>query len=181
MKTDKQLLGKLESLMQDLNQHMSEHSSRSECPTPLPVLGDVCAARFSVDSVWYRALILEHVSGGFRVRYIDFGNSEVVPYGDICPLPQQFQSFPPLSLTCSLAGVRKPRGQNWSVEAIQQFKSLVAEKPFLCRIIFTHGDTNIVELLDPCQGGEQTVAKSLISSGENHSFLERFFSIPFLV
>jgi len=175
MKTDKQLLGKLESLMQDLNQHMSESSSPPEYPAPLPALGDICAARFSVDSVWYRALILEHVSSGFRVRYIDFGNSEVVPYGDIRPLPQQFRSFPPLSLTCSLAGVRKPRGQNWSMEAIQQFKSLVVEKPFLCRIVYTHGDTNIVELLDPCWGGEQTVAKSLISSGECHSLLERFF------
>ena len=182
MKTDKQLLGKLESLMQDLNQHMSGNSSPPKCRAPLPAPGDICAARFSVDSVWYRALILEHVSSGFRVRYTDFGNSEVVPYGDICPLPQQFQSFPPLSITCSLAGVRKPRGQNWSMEAIQQFKSLVAEKPFLCRIVYTHGDTNIVELLDPCRGGEQTVAKSLISSGGCHSFLEHFlFSISFFL
>ena len=177
MKTDKQLLGKLKSLMQDLNQRMSGNSSPPECPTPVPASGDICAARFSVDSVWYRALILEHISGGFRVRYIDFGNSEVVPYGDICPLPQQFQSFPPLSLTCSLAGVRKPRGQNWSVEAIQQFKSLVAEKPFLCRIVYTNGDTNIVELLDPCWGGEQTVANSLISSGGCHSCFRTFFGI----
>lgn len=169
MKTDKQLLGKLESLMQDLNEHMSRNSSPYECPPSPPASGEICAARFSVDSVWYRALILEQVSGGFRVRYIDFGNSEVVLPGDICPLPRQFQSFPPLSLTCSLAGVRKPRGQNWSVEAIQQFKSLVAGKPFLCRIVYTHGNTNIVELLDPCRGYEQTVANSLISSGGCHS------------
>lgn len=170
MKTDKQLLDKLESLMQDLNRHISGNSSPPEFPALLLAPGDICAARFSVDSVWYRALILEQVSGGFRVRYMDFGNSEVVLDGDICPLPRQFQSFPPLSLTCSLAGVRKPRGQNWSVEAIQQFKSLVADKPFACRIVYTHGDTNIVELLDPCRGGEQTVAKSLISSGGCHSF-----------
>ena len=181
MKTDKQLLGKLESLMQDLNQHMSGNSSPPDCPTPPLAPGDVCAARFSVDGVWYRALILEQVSGGFRVRYIDFGNSEVVLDGDLRPLPQQFQSFPPLSLTCSLAGVRKPRVQNWSVEAIQQFKSLVAEKQFLCRIVYTHGDTNIVELLDPCRGGEQTVAKSLISSGGCHSFFTEFFSTCVLV
>ncbi|KAL9977650.1 hypothetical protein ACROYT_G015079 [Oculina patagonica] len=102
---------------------------------------------------------------------MDFGNSEIVQGGDICPLPLQFQSFPPLSLTCSLPGVRKPRGQNWCPEAVQQFKSLVADKTFLCRIVYTHGVTNIVELLDLCQDGEQTVAKSLISAGPADEFI----------
>lgn len=170
MKTDEQLLDKLKSLMHDLNQHITGNSCIPQYPAPLLAPGDMCAARFSLDNVWYRASILELVSGGFRVRYMDFGNSEIVQGGDICPLPLQFQSFPPLSLTCSLAGVRKPRGQNWCPEAVQQFKSLVADKPFLCRIVYTHGVTNIVELLDPCQGGEQTVAKSLISAGACHHF-----------
>ena len=165
MKTDKQLLDKLKSLMQDLNQHIAGNSCTLQYPSPVFAPGDICAARFSLDNVWYRASILEQVSGGFQVRYIDFGNSEVVNGGDISPLPLQFQSFPPVSLTCSLAGVRKPRKQNWSPEAVQRFKSLVANKTFLCRIVYTHGITNIVELLDPCQGGEQTVAKSLISAG----------------
>lgn len=165
MKTDKQLLDKLDSLMQDLNQHITGKFSTPQMPAPLLAPGDRCAARFSLDNVWYRALILEQVSGGFRVRYMDFGNSEVVQDGDICPLPMQFQSFPPLSLTCSLAGVRKPRGQNWCPEAVEHFKSLVANKPFLCRIIYTRGTANIVELLDPGQDREQSVAKSLISAG----------------
>lgn len=175
MKTDKQLLDQLDSLMQGLNQHITGKFFTPQMPAPLLAPGDVCAARFSLDNVWYRALILEQVSGGFRVRYMDFGNSEVVQGGDICPLPIQFQSFPPLSLTCSLAGVRKPRGQNWCPEAVQHFKSLVANRPFLCKIIYTHGTANIVELLDPCQDRVQSVAKSLISAGACFLYLHSIF------
>lgn len=164
MKTDKQLLDKLGSLMKNLNQHLSENPCTSQCAAQLSP-GDICAAQFSLDKVWYRAVILERVPDGYRVRYMDFGNSEEVQDGGVWPLPEEFQHFPPLSLTCSLAGVKKPKPQGWSPEAIQQFKSLVADKAFLCRTVYTHGVANIVELLDPSQGGEQTIANSLIHSG----------------
>ena len=163
-KTDPHLLDKLNNLMQDLNQHMNATPYTPQSKASFSS-GDVCAAKFSLDNLWYRANILEKLPRGFRVRYMDFGNSEVVEDGSVCPLPQQFQSFPALSLQCSLAGVRKPKGQEWSPEAVQQFKSLVAQKPFVCRIVHTHRVANIVELLDPKQNGDQTVANSLILSG----------------
>jgi len=163
-KTDPLLVDKLNALMRDLNRHINGNSASLQSKASFSS-GEVCAAKFSLDNLWYRAVILEKHASGFRVRYVDFGNSEIVQGGSICPLPQQFQSFPPLSLQCSLAGVKKPKGQEWSPEVVRQFKSLVANKPFMCRIVHTHGVTNIVELLDPRQNREQTVAKSLISAG----------------
>ena len=161
-KTEPQMLARLEKLMQDLNQYINAAPYTSKASfSP----GEVCTAKFSLDSLWYRAVILEKLPSAFRVRYVDFGNSEVVQGASIRPLPQQFQSFPPLSLQCSLAGVRKPKGQDWSPEAVQHFKSLVSNKPFVCRVVYKHGVVNIVELLDPRRNREQTVASSLISAG----------------
>ena len=163
-KTDPQLLHKLNILMRDLNHNITTSPCIQQTKASL-FPNQLCAAKFSEDSRWYRAVVLEKLPSGFTVRYVDFGNSEVVPESAVCPLAQQFQSFPPLSLQCSLAGVRKPKGQDWKPEAVQQFKSLVANKPFMFRIVHTHGIVNIVELLDPLQNREQTVANALISSG----------------
>lgn len=161
-KTDPQMLVGLEKLMQDLNRHLSAAPYTTKASfSP----GEVCAAKFSLDNRWYRAVILEKLPNGFRVRYVDFGNSEVVQGASIRPLPQQFQSLPPLSLQCSLAGVKKLKGQDWSSEAVQHFKSLVSNKPFVCWVVYKHGVVNIVELLDPRRNREQTVASSLISAG----------------
>ena len=163
-KTDSQLLDKLNALMRNLNQQMTTTSYAPESAASLRP-GQMCAARFSMDNRWYRAVILEKHPGSFRIRYADFGNSEVVGEGVIRPLPQQFQGFPPLSLQCSLAGVKKPKGQDWSTDAIREFKTLVANKQYMCRIVHTHDVVNIVELLDPHQNWNQTVANSLITSG----------------
>ena len=163
-KTDSQVLDKLNALMRNLNQQMTTTSYAPESAASLRP-GQMCAARFSMDNRWYRAVILEKNPGSFRIRYADFGNSEVVGEGVIRPLPQQFQGFPPLSLQCSLAGVKKPKGQDWSPDAIREFKTLVANKQYMCRIVHTHDVVNIVELLDPHQNWNQTVANSLITSG----------------
>lgn len=164
MRTEKQLIVELRSLMANLNHHLSENRFTNEC-SALLTPGDWCAAQFSQDEVWYRAVVLERVPNGYRVRYVDFGNSEVLQEDKVCSLPESFQRLPPLSLTCSLAGVKKPKTRGWSPEAIQQFKTLVADRTFLCRIVYTQGVTNIVELLDPNRGGEESIANSLIGAG----------------
>ena len=172
-KTDPQLLGRLNELMRDLNQCLNVVSCTPHSKTFSQ--GEVCAAKFSLDNLWYRAVVLEKLLSDYRVRYMDFGNSEVVHSGSVAPLPQQFQSFPPLSLQCSLAGVTKPKGQDWSPQAVQHFKSLVTNKQFVFKIIYIYGVTNLVELLDPRQNKEQSVASSLISAGMSTSTC---YSVP---
>ncbi|XP_074614107.1 tudor domain-containing 6-like isoform X2 [Acropora palmata] len=170
-KTDPELVHKLNNIMGDLNQYMNGNSFPPQ--SHAFSCGEWCAAKFSLDSLWYRAVILEILPNGFRVRYMDFGNSEVVSGNSIGPLPQHLQSFAPLSLRCSLAGVTKPKGKEWSAEAVYHFKSLVSNKTFLCRIIHQHDVTNIVELQDPSQNREQTVAGSLISVGLADAFVRK--------
>ncbi|XP_068709889.1 tudor domain-containing 6-like isoform X2 [Montipora foliosa] len=170
-KTNPELVDKLNDLMTDLNKHMSTSSFPLQSQTFS--CGQLCAAKFSLDNLWYRAVILEMLSNAVRVRYTDFGNSEVVPSNSISPLPQTFQGFPPVSLRCSLAGITKPKGRDWSVEAVQHFKSLVCGKSFICRIVHQHDIVSIVELQDPEPNREQTVAKSLISAGLADAFFHK--------
>lgn len=68
---------KLEQLMTKLRQEFK--STPPVAGSYTPRRGDLCAAKFSEDEEWYRAKI-ESISGGNKatVRYIDYGNSEVI-------------------------------------------------------------------------------------------------------
>lgn len=67
---------KLEQLMTKLRQEFK--STPPVAGSYTPRRGDLCAAKFSEDEEWYRAKI-ESMSGGkASVRYIDYGNSEVI-------------------------------------------------------------------------------------------------------
>ena len=126
---------------------------------------DTCAAQFTLDNQWYRAEILQLLPGGFKVRYTDFGNSEVVPPSRVRDLPARFQDLPHLSVICSLAGVRKPKGcQEWSREATSYFASLVAHTTLLCRPVVKRRGVLVVELLD--RDGRPIVTENMIKSGK---------------
>lgn len=43
------------------------------------------------DSEWYRAQVVDADDAGFIVRYIEFGNMEILQANDIMPLPHQFK------------------------------------------------------------------------------------------
>ena len=53
-------------------------------------------ARYSKDSKWYRATIIECLKGRqVKVFFIDFGNEEIVPWENMKLLSQRFGNLPP--------------------------------------------------------------------------------------
>lgn len=65
----------------------------SKVTTPLssPVVGVICAAKYSVDGQWYRARIESIPERDMAaVLFIDFGNRENVQFANLLALPQQF-------------------------------------------------------------------------------------------
>ena len=58
---------------------------------------------------------------------MDHGNTEEAQADTLRILPNQFRSLPPAAKTASLAGVR-PAQEQWSAEAIDEFKAQVEEK-----------------------------------------------------
>jgi len=64
-------------------------------PQPLPRV----AGNFSVDNTWYRAEVLEIINNNdqptqYKLRYIDYGNTETVTVDRIRALPPEFQKTP---------------------------------------------------------------------------------------
>ena len=83
------------------------HATYSGTYTPLK--GELISAKFSEDSAWYRAEVIEVKgrSDGARVRFVDYGNVEDVNVASMYALPVVLLSYRVIGVKCRLAGVGK--------------------------------------------------------------------------
>jgi tudor domain-containing protein 1/4/6/7 len=103
-----------------------------------------------------RAVVTAVLEDKCRLYYVDFGNSEILPYSDIFELPQQFINPKVMALRFSLAGLK-----NLTItdEVKSYFKELVTEKLLHLRVVAPEGPpikqygelrlsgTNVLDLL----------------------------------
>lgn len=108
--------------------------------TPLHV-GDVVAAMFSEDQTWYRASVSGlNPDGGVHMTYIDYGNSETIPRGEIGKrvryLEKELLRYPLMrGVTCSLSRVStEGKRYSWNPRAHDAFVRYVVEKEFRARL-----------------------------------------------
>ena len=80
-------------------------------------VGDIYAARFSFDDLFYRAEVI-HVNnnGLIDVQFVDYGNKETVSFKDLHHLKPCFLSLPKQALCFALSGIQ-PVMDTWSPEA----------------------------------------------------------------
>jgi len=75
--------------------------------------GTLCAALFSADDMWYRTKVVGSAGRGeIEVKFIDYGNTEVVPEGTLRKLPAHLISFEPQAMEASFAFIRTPKLEN---------------------------------------------------------------------
>ncbi|MEQ2234971.1 hypothetical protein ILYODFUR_036878, partial [Ilyodon furcidens] len=90
-----QLVDNMESLLlsaklQDCYNALTEDKLRVYCP----VIGQACVARFE-DELWYRAQVIGHPGGRkVEVRYVDFGNKQIVSVSDLRKIKDEFFALP---------------------------------------------------------------------------------------
>lgn len=77
----------LTTLMSAFKQFQISNKKTLEGP---PKAGQVVAAKFTVDSEWYRAKVrrVDRENKKVDVTYLDYGNSEALPWGELRPLDQ---------------------------------------------------------------------------------------------
>lgn len=63
---------KLEEFMQNLRQELSTNPPLIGAYTPKK--GDLCAARYPNDGLWYRAKVDKIQDGQISITYVDYGN-----------------------------------------------------------------------------------------------------------
>uniref|UniRef100_UPI00358E7ACE tudor domain-containing protein 1-like isoform X2 n=1 Tax=Myxine glutinosa TaxID=7769 RepID=UPI00358E7ACE len=87
-------------LMEEL---MTICSSLPSEPILEPVLNQPYCAQYSVDGLWYRALVVATCGpDGVPVRYADFGNGESVPMARLRPIPVEYLQLPRQAIHCYL-------------------------------------------------------------------------------
>ena len=114
----------LEKLMKDFSLY---HKTLSQ-PTPVtPRSGDLVSARFSVDQQWYRARVLKSnpQKRQAEVQFIDYGNSESLPFSELRMLDGSFKGLPAQShnATLSLVSLFGPES-DYGAESLDMFRDL---------------------------------------------------------
>ena len=72
-----------------------EASTSEELERPIKK-GTLCAALFSADDLWYRTRVVGTAGRGeIEVKFIDYGNTEVVSESTLRKLPAHLISFEP--------------------------------------------------------------------------------------
>ena len=108
------------SLTELMNAFKSFHLNKSN-ETPLsgpPKVGDVVAAKFSADDQWYRGRVRRVDRDGKKVdlTYLDYGNSETLPWSRLRPLTQpQFstQKLKPQATDAVLSFIQLPTSEQY--------------------------------------------------------------------
>nr|XP_055208164.1 tudor domain-containing protein 1 isoform X3 [Gorilla gorilla gorilla] len=102
----------------------------------IPVKGEVCIAKYTVDQTWNRAIIqnVDVQQKKARVLYIDYGNEEIIPLNRIYHLNRNIDLFPPCAIKCFVANVIPAEG-NWSSDCIKATKPLLMEQYCSIKIV----------------------------------------------
>ena len=135
--------------------------------TPLPgppKAGDFVAARFTEDNEWYRAKVRrnDREKQQAEVLYIDFGNSEVVPWSRLRPLTQPQFSVQKLRAQASeavLSFLQFPGASEYLDDAVGFIGDQTFDRQLVANVDYISSEgTMHVTLLDP------SVSKSLDES-----------------
>ena len=131
-----------------------------------PTIGEIVLAQYSVDNKWYRSQITQTFTTEQEVEliFLDYGNSEVVPFSKLRELPQQFSILPPHAKECILAEIEPTVSREWSEKAISLIKNLVLEQELQGIAVGLHRNYVMLKLYVDYTA-KITVGEQLLSGG----------------
>lgn len=80
------IMNNMETYYRDLNEDQERFTN--------PKIGDTCCAQFTADDGFYRAVITNVLSDAVVVRYVDYGNTEELPFSRLKCLDSPFVDLP---------------------------------------------------------------------------------------
>jgi staphylococcal nuclease domain-containing protein 1 len=148
-------------------------SNNQPLPNP-PKAGDYVAAKFTEDNEWYRARIRrnDREAKKAEVVYIDYGNSETIPWSRLRPLSQpQFSpqsKLKPQALDAQLSFVQLPGNPHYLADTVHFIGTEIANRQLVANVDAVEKDGTLwVTLFDPkeSESGEQSLNAVLVSEG----------------
>ncbi|KAF2124236.1 hypothetical protein P153DRAFT_327287 [Dothidotthia symphoricarpi CBS 119687] len=151
--------------------HMNPTNSAG-LPNP-PKAGDFVAAKFTEDDTWYRARIRrnDREAKKAEVVYVDYGNSETIPWSRLRPLSQpQFlpAKLKPQALDAQLSFIQLPGNPEYLADAVHVIAQETADRSLVANVDQVDRDGLLwVTLFDPklSKSGEESVNADVLSEG----------------
>lgn len=128
-----------------------------------PELGTLCCALYEEDMHFYRGVVTDTLEHGAEVLFIDFGNTEKVPYMLIKKIPEEFASKSAFAFCCSLVNVF-PLDEVWTSTTCAFFRRAVSNKALLVHVVQMSKNKFVVDLCEMGSDSNQTITELLISS-----------------
>jgi len=126
-----------------------------------PKAGDLVAAKFSLDNQWYRARIRSNDRSAkvAEVVYIDYGNTEKIPWSKLRPLDQpQFsvQKLKPQAVDAVLSLIQLPVSPDYLKDAVNFMAECTDGRQLVGSFDFVDTKENVsyVTIFDPKAGGD---------------------------
>ncbi|XP_067050162.1 tudor domain-containing protein 1-like isoform X2 [Acropora muricata] len=157
----------LQQIMEEMGKLFKGRRHGSEWSVPWPYKGLLCAARFTEDKIWYRALVTGVNSDDtVNVVYVDFGNCETLPFSDIRKLPDMYLRLPRQALPLSLVDI-KPNGDSteWQQEDQHNISSLLLNRSMVVDVKGVSDDKMSVLLYDTSGAKDVCINAFLVMNG----------------
>ncbi|KAJ9666272.1 hypothetical protein H2201_003707 [Coniosporium apollinis] len=134
---------RLTDLMSSFRNFHINKANDTPLPNP-PKAGDFVAAKFTEDGEWYRARIRRNDREAKKVEvvYIDYGNSETIPYSRLRPLAAQFstQTLKPQAQDAVLSFCQFPTQPDYLADAVDFVGNAIAGREFATNVDFVGPD-----------------------------------------
>ncbi|GFS55544.1 staphylococcal nuclease domain-containing protein 1 [Trichonephila inaurata madagascariensis] len=152
----------LEELMKELREEMNTNPPLVGSYTPKK--GEICAAKYSADDLWYRARILKVQGNQIQIAFIDFGNKELTTSIQLASLPAKYHTLQPCAHEYALAFIKLPKDDDNAADARMAFCDEAANNPcLLLNIEYKSGSIPYVTLVTPDE--KENIGKKLIEKG----------------
>jgi staphylococcal nuclease domain-containing protein 1 len=131
----------LETMMTQFKSFHMNPSNAQPLPGP-PKAGDYVAAKFTEDGQWYRARIRanDRAAKEAEVVYVDYGNSEKMPWSHLRPLSQpQFspQKLKPQAVDAVLSLLQLPTAKDYLDEALGFIGEITGSRQLVANVDYT--------------------------------------------
>lgn len=140
-----------------------------------PKTGEYVAAKFTEDGQWYRARVRanDRTAKEAEVVYVDYGNSEKIPWSRLRPLSQpQFQpaSLRPQAVDAVLSLLQFPTNKDYLNDAISFIQDITAGKELMANVDYTGPDGTLYVTLGEASSTESINAEIV---AEGHAMVPK--------
>ncbi|KAG5999147.1 hypothetical protein E4U54_002029 [Claviceps lovelessii] len=165
----------LETLMTEFRKFHLD-SKNNKPLSDAPKTGDYVSAKFSYDGQWYRARVRanDRTAKVAEVQYVDYGNTEKIPWSNLRSLDQGHfgvQKLKAQAIDASLSFVQLPTGADYFQEAINVINEITDGKRLVGSFDFVDSKENVsyITLYDAknneLPGLNDSINKEIVASG----------------